>query len=98
MMLRMSRRAVLAGAAASAALPLLPTDCRAAGDTRLVMVNLVGGLDLLSALPPIGDPDFGRVRAPLLERPARARAELIPMSEMFALHPSLSFFHECYRR
>ncbi|TZF87112.1 DUF1501 domain-containing protein, partial [Cognatilysobacter lacus] len=77
----------LAGASATVAFwPRLPAFAAMQGaDTRLVVVLLRGGLDSLHALPPVGDPDYLRLRGDL------AVTDALPATAGFGLHPSLAF-------
>lgn len=93
--MRLSRRNFLKTSAASATLALWPgVQALAAGeaDSRLVVVLLRGGMDALHALPPIGDPDYARLRGAL------AVHDALPLDAGFGLHPSLTFAHELYAR
>jgi len=59
-----------------------------AGQRRFVFVLLRGALDGLAAVPPVGDPDYARLRGEL----ALSKAEqLHRLDDLFALHPSLEF-------
>lgn len=68
-------------------------------DSRFVFVLLRGALDGLSAVPPVGDPDYAGLRGSIaiarsgeggaLSLGGRAAGE-------FGLHPSLAFLHRCY--
>jgi len=80
-----SRRQFLAATAAFGA--FLPATGRAAGsrDPRFVTIILRGALDGLTAVPPVGDPDYASLRGPLAIDKARA----LPLDDMFGLHPSL---------
>lgn len=88
-----SRRKWLQGAAGMAgalALPALLTSrasfaAPATGDARLVLVLLRGALDGLAAAPPVGDPDYARLRGEL------AMPDAPRLDDLFALHPSLAF-------
>jgi uncharacterized protein (DUF1501 family) len=84
-----SRRRFLALAGASATLaawPRLPAlGMSRDDDTRLLVVLLRGGLDALHALPPVGDPDYLRLRGEL------AVTDALPAGGGFGLHPSLAF-------
>ena len=63
----------------------------AAGDTadrRFVFVLLRGALDGLAAVPPVGDPDYVRLRGELALSGATG---LHRLDDLFALHPSLNF-------
>jgi uncharacterized protein (DUF1501 family) len=70
-------------------------------DARFVFVLLRGALDGLSAVPPVGDPDYAGLRGQIALARAGEGAAL-PLSsgenrDMFGLHPALSFLHESYR-
>jgi uncharacterized protein (DUF1501 family) len=68
----------------------------AAGRSRLVLVILRGALDGLAAVPPLGDPDYGRLRGDLALRAGGANAAL-PLDGFFALHPALAFLHQAFQ-
>ncbi|MEY2854069.1 MAG: hypothetical protein RL030_1201 [Pseudomonadota bacterium] len=68
-----------------------------ATDARFVLVILRGALDGLAAVPPVGDPDYARLRGALaMDAPGRG-AGALPLDGTFALHPSLAFLHECWK-
>ncbi|MGH9808060.1 MAG: DUF1501 domain-containing protein, partial [Terriglobia bacterium] len=80
-----SRRALLVASGAMFAWAHLPKIASAAGarDPRLVVIVLRGGLDGLTALAPIGDPNYARLHGELAlslsgEHPA------IPLDSFFA--------------
>jgi uncharacterized protein (DUF1501 family) len=91
---------VLAGAAALGG-SLLTTRMAfgAAGSApggRFVFIILRGALDGLSAVPPYGDAAYAALRGPLaLPAPGSAGGAL-RLDGLFALHPSLTFLHECF--
>ena len=65
-------------------------------DGRFVFVILRGALDGLSAVPPYGDPAYAALRGALaLPAPGSAGGAL-RLDNLFALHPSLAFLHECF--
>ena len=67
-------------------------------DSRFVFVLLRGALDGLSAVPPVGDPDYANLRGQIALAKSGEGAAL-PLSNtngLFGLHPSLAFLHECY--
>jgi uncharacterized protein (DUF1501 family) len=65
-------------------------------DGRFVFIILRGALDGLSAVPPYGDPAYSALRGPLaLPLPGIAGGAL-QLDNLFALHPSLAFLHECF--
>jgi uncharacterized protein (DUF1501 family) len=61
---------------------------------RFVLVILRGGMDGLSAVPAVGDPDFAAARGAL----AQFDAPALPLDGRFALHPRLSQLHAMYGR
>jgi uncharacterized protein (DUF1501 family) len=93
------RRRLLAGALAAAALAPAATlsfaGSGAKDKRRFVLVILRGGLDGLSAVPAIGDPDFAAARGPLAQFGA---APLALPDTAFALHPQLAQLHAMYGR
>jgi uncharacterized protein (DUF1501 family) len=64
-------------------------------DSRFVFVLLRGALDGLSAVPPVGDPEYASLRGQIALAKTGEGAAL-PLEGPFALHPALSFFHKCY--
>src|SRR3954470_6946724 len=64
-------------------------------ESRFVFVLLRGALDGLSAVPPVGDPDYAGLRGQIALAAAGPDAAL-PLSGPFGLHPSLAFLHESY--
>ena len=65
-------------------------------DARFVFVLLRGALDGLSAVPPIGDPDYAGLRGQIALTKSGADAAL-PLQGIFGLHPALEFLHASYR-
>ena len=65
----------------------MPAMARAAGarDPRFVTIILRGALDGLTAVPPVGDPDYVPLRGQL----AVDKAQALPLNDMFSLHPAL---------
>jgi len=64
-------------------------------DSRFVFVLLRGALDGLSAVPPVGDPDYAGLRGQIaLARTGEGAA--LPLEGPFALHPALEFLHRSY--
>ena len=57
---------------------------------RLAVVILRGGMDGLSAVPAVGDPDFAAARGAL------AQFGAAPLDNTFALHPELTQLHAMY--
>jgi uncharacterized protein (DUF1501 family) len=59
-----------------------------------VFVILRGGLDGLSCVPAVGDPEFAPARGPL----AQFASAPLPLDSTFALHPNLAQLHAMYGR
>ncbi len=59
---------------------------------RFVFVVLRGGMDGLSAVPAIGDPEFAAARGPL----AQFGSAPLALDTTFALHPNLTQLHSMY--
>jgi len=94
----LERRRVLAGLAAAGVLAAAPrlalAGTGAPGGNRFVLVVLRGGMDVLSAAPAIGDPDYASARGPL----ANLGAAPLALDATFALHPNLPELHAMVRR
>ena len=92
-----SRRAVLLGAGVSFGAAFLPAPLSAAGsrDMRLIVIILRGALDGLAAAPPVGDPDYPTLRAPLAFTPSGEHGALT-LDGFFAAHPSMPVFARLY--
>ena len=93
------RLLVRAALTAGAALPFASASLGFAGSAdasgnRFVMVILRGGLDGLSAVPALGDPDFAAARGTL----AQFAAPPLPLDATFAMHPALGQLHAMYGR
>jgi len=94
----MRRREFLAcGASAAAAGALFTSrlsfaNATGTGRSRLVFVILRGALDGLAAVPPYGDRDYASLRRDL----AFSASNVLPLNDMFGLHPSLAFLQESF--
>ena len=90
------RRQIMGGALGASALGAISTLSFAAGSSgsakRFVFVVLRGGLDGLSAVPAIGDPEFAAARGPL----AQFASAPLALDAIFALHPNLAQLHSMY--
>jgi uncharacterized protein (DUF1501 family) len=62
------------------------------GQPRLVFVILRGALDGLAAAPPYGDRDYAALRRDI----ALPADKVLPLNDLFGLHPSLAFLKESY--
>jgi uncharacterized protein (DUF1501 family) len=89
------RRSFMRGVALGAAGLSLPRVAygRAETEKRLVFVLQRGAADGLGIVPPLGDPDFARLRGALLEDYAEAPA----LDGHFSLHPALETLGTLYR-
>lgn len=93
-----SRRSFLQHAALAGAIITVPRFALAAAprDGRLVVVIMRGALDGLSAVPPVGDPDYARLRGALAIGTPGTSGGALPLDGTFGLHPALGFLHESY--
>jgi uncharacterized protein (DUF1501 family) len=94
-----NRRDVLVGGGAIFASAALPRWASAAGarDPRLVVVILRGAMDGLSAVGPLGDPDYvGLHRELALTREGPHAA--LPLDGFFGLNPAMKTFARLYER
>src|SRR3954471_17861450 len=64
-------------------------------DSRFVFVLLRGALDGLSAVPPVGDPDYAGLRGQIALARTGDNAAL-PLDGTFGLHPALKFLHASF--
>jgi len=67
----------------------------ASTDSRFVFVMLRGALDGLSAVPPVGDPEYSSLRGQIALAKSGEGAAL-PLEGPFGLHPALKFLHASY--
>jgi uncharacterized protein (DUF1501 family) len=64
--------------------------------SRFVFVILRGALDGLAAVPPIGDRDYAALRRDIALAAPGSSGGVLPLNDLFGLHPSLGFLHESY--
>ncbi len=97
--LSLDRRRLLKGGAASLALwGFLPRIAIAGTrDPRLLTIVLRGGLDGLSMIAPVGDPDYARLRQQLAMAATGDKGGL-PLDGFFALNPNMPFLHGLYQK
>ncbi len=92
------RRQIMGVALGAGVFGAMSTLSLAAGSTsnanRFVFVLLRGGMDGLSAVPAIGDPEFAAARGPL----AQFGSAPLTLDATFALHPNLAQLHSSYTR
>jgi len=96
-----SRRDVLKGAGlATVAMLAEPSLALAAAptDRRLVVVILRGGLDGLTAVAPVGDPDYRRLRPRIAVRAPGEDGGGLRLDNRYALHPALAPLHALYEK
>lgn len=67
-------------------------------DSRLLLVLLRGGLDGLSAVPPVGDPAFSQLRAITAFTEMELQNNIIPLNSEFALNANLSRFGQLFHQ
>ncbi len=94
----LNRRHLLLGAGGAAALsfPALAFGQAPATDKRLLVVILRGGMDGLSAAPPLGDPAYAGARG-RLALPRSGDNAALALDSTFALHRNLPKLHALYR-
>ena len=93
----MKRRDFLAAGSLAASAALLTSrlsfaNTTASGDSRFVFIILRGALDGLAAVPPYGDRDYAGLRRDL----AFSANGVLPLNDLFGLHPSMSFLQESF--
>ncbi|TPN36615.1 DUF1501 domain-containing protein [Mesorhizobium sp. B2-3-3] len=93
-----SRRAVLMTGGALFAWAYLPRFARAADnrDPRLIIIVLRGALDGLSAVGPVGDPDYAGLHGDIALSLTGPHAAL-PLDGFFAINPAMPVFARLFR-
>ncbi len=93
-----SRRAMLTASGALFAWAFIPRFARAADgrDPRLVVIILRGALDGLSAVGPVGDPDYAGLHGDIALSLSGPHAAL-PLDGFFAVNPAMPTFARLYR-
>lgn len=95
----LSRRQVIGGSAASLALWGFVPKAALAGtrDPRLLTIVLRGGVDGLSMIAPVGDPDYQRIRGKLaLSKDGPAAG--LPLDNFFLLNAAMPYLHALYQK
>ena len=92
--LTVGRRNILKAGAASLFLAGMPITGFAKGKPpgSISVIILEGGMDGLSTIPPIGDPDLMRMRKTI------SPEGYLPLNDFFGLHPSLKFYAQLMAR
>ena len=95
----LNRRGLLQISGAVFAAAMLPKWASAAGarDPRLVVIILRGALDGLSAVGPLGDPNYGELHRELALTADGPHAAL-PLDGFFGLNPAMPGFAKLYER
>ncbi len=94
----LSRRNILLGGASLALWGLTPRlSFAGTRDPRLLCVVLRGGLDGLSMVAPVGDPDYERLRGELALPKSGLNAGL-PLDNFFVLNAGMPHLHALYRK
>ncbi len=92
-----SRRELLLASGVLFAWAYLPKAALAEGrDPRLMVIVLRGALDGLAAVPPVGDPDWVRLRGDKTLSLGGATPAL-PLDSLFALNPAMPNLHRLYK-
>ena len=63
---------------------------------RLVVINILGGLDGLAAVAPYGDPNLAKLRAALMSGPVGADGGMLYLGGFFGLHPKMTNLHAMF--
>jgi len=87
--------AASAGVVCGAGLPRAPASAANARDPRFVVIILRGAMDGLSAVPPVGDPDYADLHGELAFSSSGDRAAL-KLDGFFFAHPALAAFKRMY--
>ncbi len=94
----LTRRAALGGMGAALSLAhFKPARAGVSFPQRLVILNVLGGLDGLSAVIPYGDPYLAGLRAPLLPPAVGQPGGMLDLGGFYALHPSLPNLYKMYQ-
>jgi uncharacterized protein (DUF1501 family) len=64
--------------------------------SRFVFVILRGALDGLAVVPPYGDPDYAGLRRDLAMHAPGSAGGVLPLNDLFGLHPSCRFLEDCF--
>ena len=94
---RCSRRSLLAAGGAVFASAQLPRLASAAGanDPRFVVIILRGALDGLSAVAPVGDPDYAALHG-ALALSTQGNPAALPLNSFFAVNAAMPVFAKLY--
>jgi uncharacterized protein (DUF1501 family) len=92
-----TRRSALLGTGATLALARIGASFAAAPTaSRLVVINVRGGLDGLAAVAPYGDPNLAKLRAPLMAPAVGKPGGMLYLGGFFGMHPSLATMQSLY--
>ena len=87
------RRGIVAGGLFAWAYAPRLSSAAGGRDARLVTIILRGAMDGLSAVAPVGDPDYQALR----ESIALTRESGLPLDGFFVLHPAMPHFARLYK-
>lgn len=100
MIANLGRRALLSALPCAGMAALAPrlamATTQARHSQRLVVIILRGAMDGLSAVAPVGDPDYATLRGPLAIAAPGLSLGGTGLNSLFALHPSLASLHPLY--
>src|ERR1700688_3240974 len=92
-----SRRELLLASGVLFAWAHLPKAAHAEGrDPRFLVIVLRGALDGLAAVPPVGDPDWARLRGDKALT-LNAATPALALDSLFALNPAMPNLHRLYK-
>ena len=92
------RRAALGGIGAALTLASLKPAFGAVGfPQRLVIINLLGGMDGLAAVVPYGDPALMGLRAPLVPPPVGKPGGMYDLGGFFGLNPAMPNLYAMFK-
>jgi len=93
-----TRRMALGGIGACLTLAhLRPARAAVSFPQRLVVVNIRGGLDGMSAVVPYGDPNLAGLRASLIPPPVGQQGGMLDMGGFYGLNPGLPNLYSLYQ-
>jgi uncharacterized protein (DUF1501 family) len=93
-----TRRMALGGMGAALTLAhLRPARAAVSFPQRLVVINIRGGLDGMSAVVPYGDPNLAGLRAPLIPPPVGQNGGMLDMGGFYGLNPNLPNLYSLYQ-
>jgi uncharacterized protein (DUF1501 family) len=93
-----TRRGLLGGLGATLTLSAMrPARAAVAFPQRLVILNLLGALDGMSAVVPYGDPNLAGLRAPLIPPPVGQTGGMFDLGGFYGLNPAMPNLYAMYQ-